>query len=120
MWSRHTGMLGVRSRKGTHGAEQPPSEMLDAGDAWRSPTDRGTPARETRLNEDPWEGYCLEAIARLPAVYRSAMILSNLEGFSTDEIARLAGVGPPAIDSLLVRGREIVREELLDCLRKLT
>jgi len=76
--------------------------------------------REMRLALDPWEGCRLEAIAHLPEALRTAMILFNLEGFSTEEIARLAGVRPPAIDSLLVRGRELVRDDLLECLRKLT
>jgi RNA polymerase sigma-70 factor (ECF subfamily) len=52
------------------------------------------------------------AIAGLPAVFRSAMILSYLEGFSYSEIADLAGVQPHAIESLLNRGREFLREEL--------
>ena len=40
------------------------------------------------------------------------MILSYLEGFSNREIADLAGVQPQAIESLLNRGRGLLREEL--------
>ena len=54
----------------------------------------------------------LNAIAGLPAVCRSAMILSYLEGFSTTEIADLSGVQPQAIESLLGRGRGFIREQL--------
>jgi RNA polymerase sigma-70 factor (ECF subfamily) len=53
-----------------------------------------------------------DAIAGLPDVFRSAMILSYLEGFSSSEIAGLAGVPPHEIDALLERGREIIRDEL--------
>ena len=53
-----------------------------------------------------------KAIAGLPSVYRSAMILSYLEGFTNDEIADLAKVRPQAVESLLNRGRELLREEL--------
>lgn len=53
-----------------------------------------------------------DAIAGLPEAFRSAMILSYLEGFSNSEIAGLAGVPPHDIDTLLERGREIIREEL--------
>lgn len=53
-----------------------------------------------------------KAIACLPAVYRSAMILSCLEGFSNREIAELAGVEPYKVESLLNRGRTFLREEL--------
>jgi DNA-directed RNA polymerase specialized sigma24 family protein len=40
------------------------------------------------------------------------MILSYLEGFTNDEIADLAKVRPQAVESLLNRGRELLREEL--------
>ena len=53
-----------------------------------------------------------KAIASLPAVFRSAMILSCLEGFSNREIAELAGVESQAVESLLNRGRKFLREEL--------
>lgn len=53
-----------------------------------------------------------KAIAGLPVVFRSAMILSYLEGFSNAEIANLTGVRPHAIESLLNRGRGLLREEL--------
>jgi len=53
-----------------------------------------------------------EAFAGLPAVCRSAMILSYLEGFSNAEIADLAHVRPPAVESILHRGRTFIREEL--------
>lgn len=56
-------------------------------------------------------------MASLPAVFRSAMILSYLEGFSNAEIAHLAGVEPHAIESLLVRGRELMQEEFIAHLR---
>jgi len=62
---------------------------------------------------DSDESY-LNAIAGLPAVCRSAMILSFLEGFSTEEIADLSGVRPQAIGSLLDRGRRFIREQLFE------
>jgi hypothetical protein len=60
----------------------------------------------------PDHGHFSHAIMRLPAAFRSAMILSYLEGFSTREIADLAGVKPKAIDSLLKRGRELLKDEV--------
>ena len=58
----------------------------------------------------------LKAIAGLPPVFRSAMILSYLEGFSLSEIADLAGTPPHAIGSLLNRGRRLIHEELFQYL----
>ena len=55
--------------------------------------------------------YC-GAVASLPMVLRSAVILSYLEGFSNKEIADLAGVKPQSIAALLYRGRLLIREEL--------
>jgi len=73
-------------------------------------TDTGQrPSATNELDEDV--NY-FKAIATLPAVFRSAMILSYLEGFSNREIAKLAGVQPHAIESLLNRGRGLLREEL--------
>ena len=53
-----------------------------------------------------------QTIAGLPALFRSAMILSYLEEFSIKEIADLAGIQPQAVESLLNRGRELLQEEL--------
>lgn len=53
-----------------------------------------------------------KAIATLPPVFRPAMILSYLEGFTNKEIAYLARVPAYAIESLLNRGRALIREEL--------
>ncbi|MFH2055237.1 MAG: RNA polymerase sigma factor [bacterium] len=53
-----------------------------------------------------------KAIAGLPAAVRPAMILSCLEGFSSGEIANLAGVQSYAVESLLKRGRALLQNEL--------
>jgi len=62
--------------------------------------------------ESQEESGLIEAFAGLPLKFRTAMILSYLEGFSNQQIANLAGVQPHAIESLLNRGREFLREEL--------
>ncbi len=54
----------------------------------------------------------LKAIADLPSVFRSAMILSYLEGFTSSEIADLAGSPPHTVGYLLDRGRRLIKEEL--------
>ncbi len=57
-----------------------------------------------------------KAIASLPPAFRTAMILSCLEGFSDREIADIAGVPPQAVESLLNRGRVFLQEELFSLL----
>lgn len=118
MCGKSTRMLGLRLRKDSKETDRPPPDVLVAGDAMFSPTGQDHTRQQARLNDDPRDDQCLKAIARLPAVFRSAMILSYLEGFTTEEIARLAGVQPHAIKSLLVRGRELMQEEFLAYVKK--
>jgi RNA polymerase sigma-70 factor, ECF subfamily len=56
----------------------------------------------------PEEATRAKAIAGLPSVLRSAMILSDLEGFSYREIADLAGVTPKIVARLLTHGRRLL------------
>ncbi|MFZ1684521.1 MAG: sigma factor-like helix-turn-helix DNA-binding protein [Candidatus Zixiibacteriota bacterium] len=56
--------------------------------------------------------YFLEAIDRLPSTFRSIVFLSFVEGFSTLEIAAMAGIPPDSIESLLDRGSELLDREL--------
>ena len=51
----------------------------------------------------------LAALAALPPIERSALILRYLDGYSVRETARLIGRSEPATESLLVRARERVR-----------
>lgn len=102
-----------RSRRG----KDPPGESLGAASAVKkikppnfaaggSPGQSATPDatfEESDINRR-------RSIPHLPAVFRTAMILSYLEGFSAEEIGRLAGVQPRAIESLLLRGRELMQE----------
>ena len=55
----------------------------------------------------------LKAIAGLPEMFRSVMILSYVNGLSNKEIADLTGVHPYAIESLIDRGSGLLSEELL-------
>jgi RNA polymerase sigma-70 factor (ECF subfamily) len=54
----------------------------------------------------------LGVIAGLPSLFRSTMTLSYLEGFSSREIADLTAIEQHTIESLLDRGRGLLREEL--------
>jgi RNA polymerase sigma-70 factor, ECF subfamily len=49
------------------------------------------------------------ALAALPAVQREAIALFEIEGWTVDEIAALAGVSASAIKSRLARGRDRMR-----------
>jgi hypothetical protein len=66
-----------------------------------------------RLTKDGQEAVRLmqEAIGCLPLEYRLVFILSYLEGFPREEIANLAGVEPLEVESMLQRGRELIKKE---------
>ncbi|HTV20288.1 MAG TPA: sigma-70 family RNA polymerase sigma factor [Polyangiaceae bacterium] len=56
-------------------------------------------------------------VARLPAPYRQAVTLTELEGLGQREAAAMLGVTLPAMKSRTLRGREKVREMFEECCR---
>jgi RNA polymerase sigma-70 factor (ECF subfamily) len=55
-------------------------------------------------------GHVLErALDQLPADWRAAVVLRDVEGLSTEEAAEIVGVGQPAFKSRLHRGRMQLR-----------
>jgi RNA polymerase sigma-70 factor (ECF subfamily) len=53
-----------------------------------------------------------EAIDNLPVLYRSAIVLRDVEGFSLEEVARIMNSSVAAVKSRLHRARNAVREAL--------
>lgn len=53
-----------------------------------------------------------EAIDQLPIIYRSVIVLRDVDGFSLEEVANILGASIPAVKSRLHRARNIVRETL--------
>lgn len=54
-----------------------------------------------------------EAIDELPALYRSVMVLRDVEGFSLEEVSRIMDSSVAAVKSRLHRARNSVREALM-------
>jgi len=54
-----------------------------------------------------------EAIDDLPLLYRSVLVLRDVEGFSVKEVAEIMDASVPAVKSRLHRARNAVRESLL-------
>jgi len=53
-----------------------------------------------------------EALAQLPAKYRTAIHLHYYEGYTTDEIARITHQRPSAVRTQLTRARRMLGELL--------
>ncbi|HEY7308498.1 MAG TPA: sigma-70 family RNA polymerase sigma factor [Gemmataceae bacterium] len=77
-------------------------------------------AAEARPTETPsasaWselEGTLHEALAQLPAKYRTPLVYCYLEGWTQEEVARDLGVPLGTLRSWVARGRELLRKRLL-------
>ncbi|MCL6465444.1 MAG: sigma-70 family RNA polymerase sigma factor [candidate division WOR-3 bacterium] len=53
-----------------------------------------------------------EAIDRLPAEYRTVVVMRDLQGLSNEEVSKTLGLSVPAVKSRLHRGRMALREQL--------
>jgi RNA polymerase sigma-70 factor (ECF subfamily) len=56
----------------------------------------------------------IEALTRLPEVYRVPVLLRDIHGLSTEEASAVLHVKPQTLKSRLHRGRLILREHLGD------
>ena len=55
-----------------------------------------------------------EALARLPSGFREAVVLRDLEGLTYGEIAAITGRRIGTVRSRIARGREQLRQRLLE------
>lgn len=62
---------------------------------------------------DEEQGYILEQILTLPLQYKTVIHLYYVEGYSVDEISRLVGASRSAIKMRLMRGRNLLKIEIL-------
>ncbi len=80
-------------------------EVLYGSDGVRSPEELLLAAEKSRR--------IFAALRNLPANQRMAVLLKKFDGLSYDEISRIMGCSPPAVESLLVRAKRTLREKLL-------
>jgi RNA polymerase sigma-70 factor (ECF subfamily) len=66
---------------------------------------------ETTLRSER-EAQLEEALAGLPGIYREAVILVVIEGFSHEHAAQVAGICPEALRQRLSRGIRLLRESV--------
>ena len=88
-----------RRKVPTPTADEPPEPLVD-----------DIPIAEQRLAP-----FLSELIDELPAIYREALTLTELEGITQTEMGQRLGLSASGAKSRVQRGRAMVREQLLDC-----
>ena len=77
--------------------------------------DRGTPFDQAASHEV--QQAVQQALLKVPEVFRSAVILRDLEGMSYEEVAEVLSVTVGTVKSRILRGRRLLREILDPLLR---
>jgi RNA polymerase sigma-70 factor (ECF subfamily) len=79
------------------------------------PPDPGRPAEaeEALLGAERWERL-LEALAALPAKERAALVLRDLEGLTSEQVARLLGSRPATVRGQIASARMRIRRFCVD------
>jgi RNA polymerase sigma-70 factor (ECF subfamily) len=101
------------SRRGPRRAEPD----LDGDEAIASVPESPTLGPEAQTLDQEFEQILERALDQLPADWRAAVVLRDLEGLSTPAAAEIAGVGQAAFKSRLHRGRMQLRSLLEPYLR---
>ena len=83
----------------------------DSAIAAQDPADWSSLADEHVLRREMRERL-VKALTQLPEVYRTPVVLRDIQGLSTEEASRVLHVKPQTLKSRLHRGRLILREAL--------
>jgi RNA polymerase sigma-70 factor (ECF subfamily) len=103
-----------RRRPETSIEEMLPSFLEDGHRAVGPGDDDAFPDPETATHQAETRRIVRESIERLPDTYRVAVILRDIEELSTEETANLLGITTTAVKLRLHRGRQALRELLVD------
>lgn len=85
------------------------ASRFDAVGVWRDPPVPFTDAVEFRADAGPLVDAVRTAIRTLPEPQQTVVTLRDVEGLSTEEVARLTGLTPGNVRVVLHRGRARVR-----------
>ena len=107
--SRYSRPLEVQALDQSADAERPVAEPAD----WTSLAD-------DRILRGEMRDRLIEGLQQLPEVYRTPVILRDIQGLSTEEASAVLRVKPQTLKSRLHRGRLILREHLSDFAGALT
>ena len=111
----NTAMSRLRTGRSSRVAEQQRPEMPGdvAGVLAQDPADWSSLADDHVLRREMRE-QLISALTTLPEVYRTPVVLRDIQGLSTEEASRILDVKPQTLKSRLHRGRLILREALAE------
>ncbi len=112
----NTAMSRLRTGRSTRAAEQrrpEPSSVELAGMPPQEPADWSSLADDHVFRREMRERL-IHALTHLPEVYRTPVVLRDIQGLSTEEASRILHVKPQTLKSRLHRGRLILRRALAE------
>ena len=109
----NTAMSRLRTGRAGRAAEQQRPEPNDSGMVPSDPADWSTLADDHVLRREMRE-QLIAALTTLPEVYRTPVVLRDIQGLSTEEASAVLRIKPQTLKSRLHRGRLILRKHLGD------
>ena len=86
------------------------AEMLGGSDPGIK--DESQPAADRQAERGQTSGVVADAIAKLPVVYREALVLRDIEGLAYEEIAEILGIPGGTVRSRINRARIMLKDKL--------
>lgn len=106
--------LRSRRRRPETSIEEMLPSFLEDGHRSVRPNDGDFPDPETAAHQAETKRIVRESIERLPETYRVTVLLRDIEELSTEETANVLGITTTAVKLRLHRGRQALRELLVD------
>jgi RNA polymerase sigma-70 factor (ECF subfamily) len=109
--------LRTRRQKASEIAMDDVLPALDGDGRHFEPMDDWSNRVDEQALQGELRGVLQRAIDGLPADYRTALVLHDVEGLSNPDIAEALGISLPAVKSRVHRSRLFVRKQLADYLK---
>ena len=112
----NTAMSRLRSGRASRATEVPQTEpsAIDGNERYVSEPPDWSSLADDHVLRNQMRERLIASLAKLPEVYRTPVILRDIQGLSTEEASAVLHVKPQTLKSRLHRGRLLLREHLAD------